>query len=224
MASTLRLIRKQHEASNIWSFVFEPSQSLTWTAGQFIRVGLPHANPDSEGTQRSFTIASAPYERHIQISTRITTSSFKQALSSLAPGGTLNLLDPPAGDFIWPAGRPFVFVAQGIGITPFYSMVKQRLHEQQPTDATLLYTNLTSDIPFQAELERWSKHHAELKIAHHQRPFTAADIARLAPHYREANIYVSGPGPLIELLLPPYNLPINQLKQDTFPNYDVSAY
>lgn len=224
MAATLKLIRKQRETGNVWSFIFEPSRPLPWAAGQFIRVGLPHANPDGEGTKRYFTIASAPYEKHIQISTRITASSFKQALAGLAPGQTLGLIDPPAGDFVWPpSGRPLVFVAQGIGITPFYSMLRQQLHDRLPPAATLLYANLTPEIPFQSELAHWAGLPG-LTIKHHRQPFTAADVARLAPDYHASHVYVSGPGPLIELLLPPYDLPINQLKQDTFPNYDAWNY
>lgn len=223
MPTQLTLLRKDHITSNIWSFIFEPSQPLAWTAGQFIRVDLPHPEPDIEGTRRYFTIASAPYEHHIQICTRVTGSTFKQALNSLPEGGVLSILDLPAGDFTWPSSdlHP-VFVAQGIGITPFYSMIKQRLHEAKSLDATLLYANLTPDIPFQTELSQWRASGLDVQLTN--QPLTAHPIARAIPDLTSAIIYVSGPQPLIELLLPPYNLRPRQLKQDTFPNYDAASY
>lgn len=224
MPVALSLIAKRPLAGNAWSFVFELSRPLDWIAGQFIRVDLPHAHPDAEGTSRYFTIASAPYERHIQICTRLTTSSFKQALASLPNGGELKLLDLPAGDFIWPKPHLYlVFAAQGIGITPFYSMIKQRLHEGLPIDATLIYANLTPEIPLQAQLDEWGRTtNLNLHIINH--PISADHVTQHAPKLTRSTVYVSGPQPLIELLLPPHNLPINQLKQDTFPNYNAANY
>jgi hypothetical protein len=110
---TLQLEHKQPEAGNVWSFRFRPSEPLDWLAGQFIRVELPHTHPDAEGTKRYFTIASAPHEGHVQISTRITDSSFKQTLAQLPIGRELLMLDPPAGDFVWPT-NPVPPIAQPI--------------------------------------------------------------------------------------------------------------
>ena len=223
MSIQLTLRHKQPIVGNAWSFIFEPSQPLAWTAGQFIRVELPHA-ADIEGTTRYFTIASAPHEGHIQICTRLSHSTFKQALAQLPSGGVLQLINQPAGDFTWPHTQLHpVFVAQGIGITPFYSMIKQRLHGHQPLDATLLYTNLAGDTPFKPELIEWQRN-SQLNVHLFNQPLSARHVAQAIPNLTATTIYVSGPQPLIELLMPPYNLPIGQLKQDTFPNYDAANY
>jgi ferredoxin-NADP reductase len=220
----LTLKSKSHLLANVWSFVFEPSEPLTWIAGQFIRVELPHANPDAEGTRRFFTVASAPYERRIQISTRLTGTSFKRALEALEPGGNLNIVDPPAGDFVWTrSAAPLVFVAQGIGITPFRSILRQRAHDRRPLSAHLFYTNAGTSIPFQPELDALARN-SELQITHLRRPVTPITLAGALPDLAARTVYVSGPHSLIGLLTPPHNLPAAQLRQDFFPGYTSENY
>jgi ferredoxin-NADP reductase len=211
--------------ANVWLYTFKPTAPLNWIAGQFIRVELPHDLPDDEGTKRQFTIASAPSDGTIQIATRLTSSTFKQALHSLPAGGQINLVDLPAGDFIWPADhtRALVLAAQGIGITPIRSLFRQRLHEGRPLTATLIYANLTPGIPFEDELTQWGSH-PEFSYKLVETPITGQIIAQLVPKLAKAHIYVSGPEPLFELLGPPHNLPAGYLKQDQFPNYAAHYY
>ena len=66
----LKLIEKEHLVDNVWAFRFKPSEPLVWTAGQYVRVELPHENPDGEGVKRWFTNSAAPYEGILQITTR----------------------------------------------------------------------------------------------------------------------------------------------------------
>lgn len=225
MSDLLTLIAKKPVVANIWLFTFEPSRHFSWIAGQFIRVELPHANPDGEGTKRQFTIASSPADIHIQIATRITPTTFKQALHHLPLGGRLHVVDLPAGDFTWPRdeSRPLVMAAQGIGITPIRSLVRQRLHDGLPLAATLVYANLTPGIPFQDELEDWGKE-SEFTYKLVETPVSGQIIAQMVPELAKAHIYVSGPEPLFELLGPPFNLPARYLKQDQFPNYATPNY
>ena len=123
-ATTLKLKEKAHLLDNIWSFRFEPSEPFTWVAGQFIRVELPHDNPDAEGTKRWFTVSAPPFEGVVQITTRVTQSTFKQALSRVPIDGELQLLEKPDGDFVWvDTDKPLVFIAGGIGITPILGMI-----------------------------------------------------------------------------------------------------
>lgn len=224
----LTLISKHHETGNVWSFRFRPSQPLHWIAGQFIRVELPHHNPDPEGTKRFFTIASPPHEDYVQISTRITTSSFKQALSRTKPTSSLTLLDHPAGDFLWPTPTPphLLLAAQGIGITPFYSMLASRVHHGQPLTATLLYTNRSDAIPFLDQLQSWTTSHPEFRLILSSDRINTAALSRLELGFPliHSQIYVSGPSNLITLLGPPHNLKPAQLHQDFFPNYASSDY
>jgi ferredoxin-NADP reductase len=213
---------RQHLAGNAWAYHFMPSQSMSWKAGQFIRIEVPHPAPDEQGSKRQFTIASAPHEGVVTIATRRTDTTFKHALHALEPGQGIPLLDHPAGDFIWhdwPGG--VVFVAQGIGITPIRSILADRAHRGLSTPATLFFANRTPEIPYLAEIQTYLRP-SDVHLS--GTPWTAAGIAVQVRDIGQRLVYLSGPKSLVLLLAPPYNLPIRQLKQDIFPNYPSSTY
>lgn len=226
---TLRLKEKEQLVDNVWAFRFEPSAPLTWTAGQFVRVELLHDNPDAEGTKRWFTVSSAPYEGILQITTRVTDSTFKQALSNLSLGDGLHLLERPEGDFVWEdSDKPLIFVAGGIGVTPFRSILKQRAHDDLPLDVTLIYGNRTDAIVFKNEFDDYAARNQEFKAKYViGEPLTAAKLAELEPELNSSLVYVSGPEPMVAALgdeLTAMGLPKAQLRQDSFPNYTKSNY
>jgi ferredoxin-NADP reductase len=226
----LKLIEKEHLVDNVWAFRFQPNEPLVWTAGQFVQVELPHDNPDGEGTQRWFTNSAAPYEGILQITTRVTDTTFKQALSKLEAGDeALQLIAAPDGDFVWEdTQRPLVFVAGGIGVTPFRSILKQRAHDDLPLNVTLVYGSRTADVPFKDELDQWAAKDSQFKITYVAgEPLTAEKLASLVPQLHESLVYLSGPEPMVEALgdaLKTQGLPEAQLKQDFFPNYNEHNY
>jgi len=226
---TLTLIEKEHLIDNVWAFRFKPNGPFSWTAGQYVRVELPHDNPDEEGTKRWFTNSAAPYEGIMQISTRVTGSTFKQALSKLEPGDELQLIEAPEGDFTWQDSElPIVFVAGGIGVTPFHSILKQRVHDGLPLNVTLIYGSRTPDVPFKDELEQWQAADPNLQLQYIVgAPLTAESLAKAVPTLNQSLVYVSGPEPMVQALskdLMEHGLAEAQLKRDEFPNYDQTNY
>lgn len=225
----LTLQEREHLVDNVWAFRFQPSEPLSWTAGQFIRVELPHGSPDQEGTKRWFTNSAAPYQGIVQITTRVTDSTFKQALAKLETGDTLAMVEQPDGDFVWQdTASPIIFVASGIGITPFYSMLKQRVHDDLPLDVTLVYGGRTPDVPFKTELDTWAAANPAF-VVHYVvgSPLTAESLAQLLPNLNSSLVYISGPEPMVEALgddLKQHGLADAQLKQDFFPHYDQTNY
>jgi ferredoxin-NADP reductase len=222
----LILTRKRHISGNIWAFDFTPSSPLTWRAGQFIKVDLPHANPDAEGTARRFTIASTPHEGVVRIAARLTGTSFKQALAELEVGAPVTVLDLPAGDFVWmESSLPHVYIAQGVGITPFYAIVEDRRARSLPIRAHLIFTNHSpEDIPFKQRLVDIAKLDPTFQITFQTHPTTPDELSQRFPDLIRRIIYISGPRSLVALCAPPYNLPLGSLKQDTFPNYPAGEY
>jgi ferredoxin-NADP reductase len=225
----LTLIEKEHLVDNVWAFRFKPNGHFSWTAGQYVRVELPHESPDSEGTKRWFTNSAAPFEGIMQITTRVSDSTFKQALAKLEPGDDLQLIEEPEGDFVWQnSDLPIVFVAGGIGVTPFHSILKQRAHDGLPLDATLVYGSRTPDVPFKDELKAWQANDSHFKVLYEVgQPLTAEKLVELLPNLNESLVYVSGPEPMVQALgsdLKAQGLPESQLKQDEFPNYDQTNY
>lgn len=229
MSGTLHLKEKQLLVDNVWAFRFEPDKPLTWVPGQFIRVELNHDDPDEEGTKRWFTVSSTPHDGYVQITTRITDTTFKQALSALPIGESLKLVEQPDGDFVWQeSDKPLVFVAGGIGITPFYSMLKARSHSGQPISATLIYNGRTDDLPYKAELDEASKRHAEFSVHYIVgERLTVEKLTELVPDFVSLQVYISGPEQMVESFskqLREAGVPDGNLHEDFFPNYNEANY
>jgi ferredoxin-NADP reductase len=225
---TLTLKEKENLIDNVWAFRFTPSEPVTWTPGQYMRVELPHDNPDEEGTKRWFTISSPPYEEILQITTRVTDSTFKQALNALPVGGTLPMLEEPEGDFVWQdSDKPLVFVAGGIGVTPFRSILKQRYHDGQSLKVTLVYGNRTDAAVFREEFDSYTTKDEDFKVHYVTGRLDPPKLKELVPNLNESLVYVSGPEPMVDALgsdLIAAGLPQSQLSKDDFPNYTEANY
>ena len=131
--------------------------AFLFKAGQAMNVTL--INPpetDGKGNARTFSIASAPFEDALVIATRMRDTAFKRVLRALAAGAKLQLRGP-AGQFTLDEGstEPAVFLAGGIGITPFVSMLKQAAHDSLPRKLYLFYSNRRpEDAAFLGELQQ----------------------------------------------------------------------
>ena len=223
---TIKFVQKFTEAGDAVSFIFEPEFPIKWEAGQYMTLTLPDMPPVNN--ERTFTISAAPYEKHLQITTRVTESKFKQRLNKLEKGETIEA-DQFGGDFVWQdRSEPIVFVAGGIGITPYHSILKQRHHENKPLSVTLLYGNRSDSIPFKAELDKLAKVHPEFHV--HYVVGERLDwpkMQELVPNLKESYIYLSGPEPMVdsfEEMLSVQGVHKDRLKQDWFPGYTEKNY
>jgi ferredoxin-NADP reductase len=141
---TTTLIGRFEAAERTMTFVFGRPENFNFIAGQYVIVILPNAPyNDEKGNRRTFTIASPPREAgRVQVTTRMTGSALKRSLAEVALGAPVELLGP-TGTFILPAeaSAPIVFIAGGIGITPFRSMALDAAARQLPHQITLIYSN-----------------------------------------------------------------------------------
>src|SRR6185295_15233160 len=94
------------------------------------------------GDSRTFSLVSAPHEPQLTVATRMRDSAFKRTLKEASPGLAVQI-DGPAGLMVLheDAKRPAVFLAGGIGITPFLSMARDAAHRRLPHHIVLLYAN-----------------------------------------------------------------------------------
>lgn len=223
----LKLIQKKIESPDVKSFIFKPSESIIWKAGQFFHYVLHHEPTDDRGSDRWFTISSAPFEKNIMITTRFTSnkgSSFKKKLESLKIGGSIEISDLD-GDFtIDNPAKEYVFIAGGIGITPFRSILKELYHDKRPINVILLYSNRDRNITYREELELIAKNNPHFKIYYIFSPehIDEKKIKKLIPNLQKPLFYVSGPEPMVESignLLKAMNIPGDHIKQDWFPGY-----
>ena len=138
-----KLIEKTTVAEGTMRFHFEKPEGFTYRAGQSIDLTL--VNPpetDAEGIMRAFTLASAPDDSYFAITTRMRDTAFKRVLKAMEPGTPLSF-EGPFGDLTLPerTDRPVVFLAGGIGVTPFYAMARDAATKSLPHKIILFYSN-----------------------------------------------------------------------------------
>ncbi len=142
-AATSVLRRRETVAEGTMAFHFDRPADFEYKAGQFMTVTLPNPpETDAEGNTRTFTIAGPPSDPGLMIATRMRDTAFKRVLRTIAlpaevrikgPYGAFTLHKDPA--------RAAVFLAGGIGITPFFSISAQAAHDRLPHPIYLFYSN-----------------------------------------------------------------------------------
>ena len=130
-------------ASGTHEFLFKPNQKLKFKPGQYIELTLPHVGADDRGVRRVFSIASRPDAEYLRLGLVLPQSepsTFKQALANLE-AGTVVRATQIGGSFVLPRSnsKPLVFVAGGIGITPFRAMLDEMIELSDKRQVTLFY-------------------------------------------------------------------------------------
>lgn len=135
--------------------------------------GHERRGTDEEGNKRGFSLNSAPDDPELMFTTRLRDTAFKRVLKTM-PLGTPVKLEGPFGDFtlIHNPRRPAVFLAGGIGVTPFRSIARWAAHQKLPKRIFLFYSNRRpEDAPFLDELAGLASAKSEV----HLRPVDDAD-------------------------------------------------
>lgn len=186
----LAFTRKKHEVGDVWSYTFIPMEPLAWAAGQSLRLEVMGPYGPIE---HRFSIFSAPATGEVTITTRHSGSPYKQALAALQPGDHADAYGVE-GDFIWfDTPGPHVFVAGGIGITPFIAMLSERTHKKLPIPAHLIYANRDDTVACKQLLDSWAALHPEFSVSYKiGERATAQDI-----QLDGGLIYISGPSAMV---------------------------
>ena len=223
----LELLEKFNETEDIISFIFKPLISLEWKAGQFIYYKLPHENPDNRGIIRHFTIAAAPYEKNIRLTTRFFSeggSSFKKTLNSLEIGSQVDTFEIEGSFTVDDYKMKYVFIAGGIGITPFRSILLDLSNKSKIEDTILFYGSRDENIVFENELNEITINNPAFKVYNVISPDRIdIDILReKVPDITERKCYVSGPMAMIksvEECLIELGISPDMIKTDYFSGY-----
>jgi ferredoxin-NADP reductase len=151
------LVAREEVAEGTMAFHFEKPDGFDFKAGQAIDLTLiDPPETDAEGNIRTFSITSTPSDTQLTVATRMRDTAFKRVLRQMPLGNAIKI-DGPSGSFTLHrnAGKPAVFLAGGIGITPFFSIVKEATQAKLPHVLYLFYSNRRpEDAPFTAEFER----------------------------------------------------------------------
>lgn len=222
----VKFVKSEPIAKNIRSFYFEPEKRPRQIAGQFIELKIPHEGKDGRGDKRWFTASCAPEDELLSITTKFTdphaskNSSFKKALLDLKPGTELYMA-APMGDFVLPKDPsiPLLFVAGGIGVTPYHSIIKHLQNTGEKRDIRLLYAaNSEEEIAFKDVFKKLGKDFVPLI----GQPLTVKKILEHADPIEKRHIYLSGPEPMVEKLnkdLKNEDFSKKHIHTDFFPGY-----
>jgi ferredoxin-NADP reductase len=134
-----------------------------YLSNQAIRLALPGVD-DPWGAVRSFSLSSSPTEtERISVTCKISDTPFKQALSRLRPGDTAEV-HGPIGLFLLDRERPSVFLAGGIGISPFRGMMRYAADSGDRHERRLLYSaRVPEELVFRSELDELAQEFPHLR-------------------------------------------------------------
>jgi len=164
---TVRLERREQVAHGTTAFHFSKPAGFTFKPGQAIDVILAGAlAAEGANGRHAFSIVSAPFEPELVVATRMRDSAFKNALKDLPLGSPVQL-DGPFGTLTLHKDRTraAVFIAGGIGVTPFMSILRQAAQDQLPLQLALLYSNRRpEDTAFLPELQRLAQENESFRL------------------------------------------------------------
>lgn len=232
-------IDKVQVANNTFDFIFQPDKKLAYQPGQYMEWTLPHTHTDSRGARRYFTLASSPTEKELRIGIKFANkgSSYKAALLNFTPENTI-VASQLSGDFTLPKDtrKKIAFIAGGIGITPFRSMIKYLVDKEEIRDIVMLYSARSEkDLAYKDVIEQGrrlvgvkslyvitdrdevirSQYSYKAKINQHL-------IKKAIPDYKDRIFYISGTHDMvisIERTLLDLGLHERHIKKDYFPGY-----
>lgn len=144
----LTLLRIEQAAAGAYDFIFSPDRAFAFEPGQYLEwtLAVPHA--DNRGNRRQFTIASAPDDDEVRLGVKFypESSAFKRTLAAMQPGDHIHA-SQLSGNFVMPRdpNRKLAFIAGGIGMTPFRSMLQHLLNRHERRPIVVLYGNLAAD-------------------------------------------------------------------------------
>ncbi|MGZ6004759.1 MAG: RnfABCDGE type electron transport complex subunit D [Candidatus Saccharimonadales bacterium] len=234
-----RLKQKLRIAPNIVDFVFVPERALAYKPGQYMEWTIAHQAVDSRGNRRYLTLASSPTEADLRLGVKFYPkgSTYKRAMLALNDksavaagqlGGDFTLDDNP--------NQKLAFIAGGIGITPFRSMVKYISDTGQQRDVVLIYSERSeSDLVYR---QVFSEGRTKFNL---RTVYTLTDLDKIRPgwpgqigiisgqliqeeipDFLDRIFYVSGPQPMVQAVkhsLHKLGVAHNHIKTDLFPGY-----
>lgn len=236
---TLTLAQKIQLGPDIYELVFQTPRKFDYKPGQYLEWTLAHQRVDTRGNRRYFTISSSPTEDDLRVGIKFypQSSSYKRRMFELNQGDSVSIVSL-AGDFTMPdnPAKKLVFIAGGIGITPFRSMLKYLLDTNQQRDIVVFYVNKNAseivyqDILFSAQSKLGiktvyilsDKDNIPVNWQGKVGRITPEMISAEVPDFKERKFYISGPHSMVDAYktsLKKLHVPGSQIITDYFPGF-----
>lgn len=234
----LKLKEKKMLAPGIFEFIFSSGVKPDFKPGQYFEWTLPTKQTDNRGNRRFFTVASSPNE-DLMIGVKVSenSSSFKKELLSLDSKSQI-VASSLAGDFTLPEdkNKKLVFIAGGIGVTPFRSILKNLLEKNEKRDIVLFYTSLSEKEFVFKDVLNEAQEKLGVKVVYiitdeksipekwrGEKGFINEDmLKKWAPDFRQRLFYLSGPNKMVDSyksLLRRLGVSEKNIVTDYFPGY-----
>jgi ferredoxin-NADP reductase len=231
-----RFLSRERLAGDVAVFRFGKPEGFNFSAGQWCFVSVPPAgHEDDRGLRRPLSIASSPMEEELIFATKLSGSAMKMTMAEMEPGAMVSL-GQPMGNMVLPkeTATPLVFLAGGIGITPFRSMCLYAAGAKTGHDITLFYSSRTpGETPFVQDLQHADKLHDRLSvvITMTRAPedpkawdgprgrLTAETIKALCPAWKAASYCIAGPPAMADAMketLKTLDIPDGRVKVELF--------
>lgn len=203
----LKFLEKNRLANGVMEYVF--AGNIKFTAGQYAEWTVPHDAVDSRGNRRYLTIAASPTEEHIRIGIREGVSSFKKALDTTDK----IVVSQVAGEFVLPKDKTIklAFLAGGIGVTPFRSMIQYLIDTQDERDIVMFYSASAPDMF--AYKDVFAKYPVKVEYV------SMITKEMLEPH-KDRMFYISGPNVMVDAFKKMLKeMGVKKIITDYFPGY-----
>lgn len=159
----------ERETHNVWNLTLsapEGAARFDFLPGQFQFLTFDQG----AGEEHPFTISSSPTLPGVHTATIKESGDFTRGIGKVREGDLL-AVQAPFGRFSYvlhPDEKELVFIAGGIGITPFMSMLRHMRDQAADQDVLLLYASMTEkDIVFKNELQELAAGAApRLRVTH----------------------------------------------------------
>lgn len=217
----LVFLEYRKESKDVYTFVFEKGDDWTWKAGQHGLLTVTHKKIKTP--TKPFTLASAPSENVVKITTSITDnpSDFKKALLELKPGTKMTIAGP-LGSFNLTDNKPTLLISGGIGITPFRSILKQIEAEGNGAGKQihLLYMDSNKEYIYKDELDAIPN----VTVTYlESRDDLHREIETFTNSYKDnGNYFIAGPKAMVDSIsthLQNNNISKRNIKKDAFYGY-----
>ncbi len=222
----VNIIDKKNIAEGTIEISFNRPHEFDFQAGQYIQVSVDKLlYPDYKGNYRVLSIASSPLDNDkISVAFRDSGSGFKETLKSMSTDETV-YINGPYGYMTIPdkTDKTLVFLAGGIGITPYLSMIRYATEKRLDVSMVLIYANRSEkSAAYLEELKEHSRINDFFTLKSIFGKIASDDILKSVKDIKKSSFYIAGPPGMVDYmrnLLFQMNVDCDNIHYEEFAGY-----
>jgi ferredoxin-NADP reductase len=189
----------RQESKSCFTVILKRPPNFTYHPGDWVDFGFERGGG---ADVKTFSFSSSPTEPDLALTFKVGLSPFKKKLQAVKKDDILYVTQYGNSGFTFDPRYKAIFIAGGIGIAPFRSMLQEYNDLGLNVDIILIYQSHADDIPFRDELDRWANAHSSLHV-HYLDSTTKGRLKKkallqLAPPSTKAMYYIVGPPAMVE--------------------------